>query len=54
MELQAERLHVGDEAPDFRVMAAHHGEIVEVELASLLEGKRGLVLTSYVLDFTGG
>jgi hypothetical protein len=35
-------------------MAAQDGTIGEVRLASLLDGKRGLVLSSYVLDFTGG
>lgn len=52
--MEGERLHVGDTAPDFRVMAALNGEIVEMDLETLLPGKRGLVLTSYVLDFTGG
>lgn len=52
--MNSERLGVGDGAPDFRVMAACDGEIVEVTRDSLLEDRRGLVLTSYVLDFTGG
>jgi alkyl hydroperoxide reductase subunit AhpC len=48
------RLQVGDMAPDFQVMAAVDGKLVQVSLEGLLEGKRALVLTSYVLDFTGG
>ena len=52
--MQNDRLSVGDAAPDFRVMAAHNGAILEATPDSLLEGRRGLVLTSYVLDFTGG
>jgi alkyl hydroperoxide reductase subunit AhpC len=47
-------LKPGDMAPDFGVQAALDGEVSETSLESLLEGKRGLVLTSYVLDFTGG
>jgi peroxiredoxin len=47
-------LRVGDPAPDFVLMAAHRGEVVESSLSRLLEGNRGLVLTTYVLDFTGG
>lgn len=48
------RLQPGDPAPGFRVMAAQGGEILQLDLDALLEGNRGLVLTSYVLDFTGG
>jgi hypothetical protein len=35
-------------------MAARGGEMMEASLQQLLEGNRGLVLTTYVLDFTGG
>lgn len=52
--MSEDRLQPGDEAPDFRVMAAVAGEIAEMDLGTLLEGNRGVVLTSYVLDFTGG
>jgi peroxiredoxin len=48
------RLQVGDRAPDFLLLAAHGDDITEVSLQRLLDGKRGLVLTTYVLDFTGG
>ena len=48
------QLQVGDQAPDFVLMAAHRGEISETSLRSLLEGRRGVVLTTYVFDFTGG
>lgn len=48
------RLQVGDRAPDFLLLAAHRGDIADITLESLLEGKRGVVLTTYVLDFTGG
>lgn len=54
MMVHTDRIQVGDTAPNFRVMAAISGEIVQADLASLLAGSRGLVLTSYVLDFTGG
>jgi alkyl hydroperoxide reductase subunit AhpC len=47
-------LQAGDSAPDFLVQAALDGEVSETSLESLLDGKRGLVVTSYVLDFTGG
>jgi alkyl hydroperoxide reductase subunit AhpC len=49
-----QRLQIGDRAPDFVLLAAHGGEVAETSLGRLLEGRRGLVLTSYVLDFTGG
>lgn len=52
--MDANRLQPGDPAPDFEVMAAHGGEIVQLDLGELLSDNRGLVLTSYVLDFTGG
>lgn len=48
------RLQVGQQAPDFRLMAAHAGEMMESSLQTLLKGNRGVVLTTYVLDFTGG
>jgi alkyl hydroperoxide reductase subunit AhpC len=48
------RLQAGDRAPDFRVMAFRNGDIEQASLESLLAGNRGLVLTTYVLDFTGG
>jgi peroxiredoxin len=47
-------LQIGDRAPDFLLLAAQGGEVAETSLEGLLEGKRGLVLTTYVLDFTGG
>lgn len=48
------RLEVGDRAPDFRLLAAHGDDIAETSLHQLLEARRGLILTSYALDFTGG
>ena len=45
---------VGEPAPDFHLAAAHRGELTELTLRDLLEGNRGVVLTTYVLDFTGG
>lgn len=48
------RLEIGDRAPDFVLLAAHGGDIAETSLQHLLEGHRGLVLTTYSLDFTGG
>jgi hypothetical protein len=50
----AETLRPGDEAPDFVALAAHRDQIAEVTLRGLLAGRRGLVLSSYLLDFTGG
>ena len=47
-------LQIGDPAPDFLLLAAQGGEVTETSLPRLLEGHRGLVLTTYVLDFTGG
>lgn len=47
-------LRVGDRAPDWTLAAAVNNSVGEVSLGSLLEGRRGLVLTSYPLDFTGG
>jgi peroxiredoxin len=47
-------LQPGDRAPDFTLYASRGDDVSEVSLGSLLEGKRGLVLTTYVLDFTGG
>lgn len=52
--MTGERLTVGDRAPDFRLLAAHNGEVAETSLGQLLEGHRGLVLTTYTFDFTGG
>lgn len=49
-----ERLVVGDPAPDFSLMATRGGTVSEISLGQLLEGKRGVVLSTYVLDFTGG
>jgi peroxiredoxin len=48
------RLRVGDPAPDFALMAARRGEVSELSLGQLLEGKQGVVLSTYALDFTGG
>lgn len=45
---------VGDVAPDFQLAAAHGDELTELTLRDLLQGNRGVVLTTYVLDFTGG
>jgi hypothetical protein len=47
-------LSVGDAAPDFALLAAVEGEVSETTLGALLEDKRGVVLSTYVLDFTGG
>lgn len=47
-------LTVGDPAPDFALLASRRGEVAETSLGALLEGNRGVVLTTYVLDFTGG
>jgi peroxiredoxin len=49
-----ERLVVGDPAPDFTLMAARGDEVSETSLRRLLEGNRGVVLSTYALDFTGG
>jgi peroxiredoxin len=49
-----EKLEPGDPAPQFAALAAHGDQITEVTLDSLLAGNRGLVLTTYLLDFTGG
>jgi peroxiredoxin len=48
------RLEVGDRAPAFTLLAAHGDDVAETSLQQLLKGRRGLVLTSYALDFTGG
>jgi peroxiredoxin len=48
------RLTVGDPAPDFALLATMEGEVAETSLDALLEGNRGVVLSTYVLDFTGG
>lgn len=47
-------LQVGDRAPEFEVLTAHNGDVGKASLESLLDGKRGLVLITYALDFTGG
>ncbi len=52
--MTSRRLEPGDRAPDFSLLAGRGDTIVETSLQQLLEGYRGLVLTSYVLDFTGG
>ena len=48
------RLKVGDPAPDFVLLAARGTVVAETSLGQLLEGNRGVVLSTYVLDFTGG
>lgn len=48
------QLMVGDPAPDFAAMASRGDVVAETSLGQLLEGNRGVVLTTYVLDFTGG
>jgi peroxiredoxin len=48
------QLMVGDPAPDFALIAARRDEVSEVSLGQLLDGKRGVVLSTYPLDFTGG
>lgn len=48
------RLTVGDPAPDFALLATRRGRVSETSLGKLLEGNRGVVLSTYVLDFTGG
>ncbi len=49
-----ERLKVGDPAPDFTLLAARGDKVSETSLGQLLDGKQGVVLSTYVLDFTGG
>ena len=48
------RLNVGDAAPDFTLLAAVGDDVSGTSLDDLLEGNRGVVLFTYVLDFTGG
>ena len=48
------RLQVGDRAPEFALLAAKGGEVMETSLEALIEGRRGVVLHTYALDFTGG
>ena len=47
-------LQVGESAPDGEVLVAHNGEVKKASLAELRAGRKGLVLVSYALDFTGG
>jgi alkyl hydroperoxide reductase subunit AhpC len=47
-------LQVGDTAPDQTSLVAHNGEVKRATLAELRQGRKGLVLVSYALDFTGG
>lgn len=47
-------LAVGEQAPDWRLTAAHRGEVIKTSLRELLVGQRALVLITYALDFTGG
>ena len=48
------QLTVGETAPDFTLLAARGVEVSQISLGELLEGNRGVVLSTYVLDFTGG
>ena len=48
------QLTVGDPAPDFSLLASRADVVMETSLGQLLEGNRGVVITTYVLDFTGG
>ncbi len=48
------QLMVGDPAPDFALLAARRNVVSETSLGQLLEGNRGVVLSTYELDFTGG
>jgi peroxiredoxin len=52
--MEDNRLRVGDTAPDFALLAAVRSEVSVRTLDALLEGNQGVVLTTYVLDFTGG
>jgi peroxiredoxin len=47
-------LKAGDRAPEWTLLAAHNHEVAETSLSRLLEGRQGLVLATYALDFTGG
>jgi peroxiredoxin len=47
-------LQIGDQAPQWTLLAAHDGKVGETSLTQLLEGKRALLLVTYALDFTGG
>jgi hypothetical protein len=47
-------LQIGDSAPDETALVAHNGEVKRTTLAELREGRKGLVLVTYALDFTGG
>jgi peroxiredoxin len=52
--MEDNRLSVGDAAPDFLLLAAVREDVSIRSLDLLLEGNHGVVLTTYVLDFTGG
>ena len=47
-------LQAGDPAPDFSLAAVVDDRVADASLDSLLEGRHGLVLHTYPLDFTGG
>ena len=47
-------LQVGDQAPDWTLLAAHNGEVKKTALQDLLAEHKALVLVTYALDFTGG
>jgi peroxiredoxin len=47
-------LQVGDQAPDFTLLAARGQEVSATSLQELLDGRRALALITYALDFTGG
>jgi peroxiredoxin len=47
-------LQVGDTAPDQTALVAHNGEVKRATLAELRADRKGLVLITYALDFTGG
>jgi glutaredoxin-dependent peroxiredoxin len=51
---QSMPLEVGQPAPDWTLAAARGEDVAETSLSQLLEDKRGLVLITYALDFTGG
>jgi alkyl hydroperoxide reductase subunit AhpC len=47
-------LQVGDQAPDWTLLAAHNQEVKKTSLQELLAGHSALILVTYALDFTGG